>query len=111
MSDDKVLLSISLLAITVIISSRLNSAPLGEFSGDVGKRTTLRMSYPESTPFLWEDQDPDTLYVAVAYKGADLSWISAMIKKQTVVSPHQNLWHSSFRLDACRQPHEFCHSQ
>lgn len=63
---------------------RLNSGPLGEFSGDVGRRTTLRMSYPEGTPLHWDDQDPNVVFVALAYKGVDISWISAMINKQTV---------------------------
>lgn len=65
----------------------MNSGPLGEFSGDVGSRTSLRMSYPEGTPLHWDDQDPDMLFVALAHKGVDVSWISAMINKQTVVSP------------------------
>lgn len=77
-------------------SSRLNSGPVGEFSGDVGKRTTLRMSYPEGTPLQWDDQDRNTVFVALAYKGVDISWISAMINKQTVVSPGPKLSHFCF---------------
>ncbi|KAM9741052.1 lactosylceramide alpha-2,3-sialyltransferase isoform 2-T2 [Menidia menidia] len=60
---------------------RLNSGPLGEFTDDVGQRTSIRMSYPEGTPLHWADLDPNALFVAVAYKGGDLSWTSAMIKK------------------------------
>ncbi|XP_012708896.2 lactosylceramide alpha-2,3-sialyltransferase [Fundulus heteroclitus] len=60
---------------------RLNSGPLGEFSADVGNRTSIRMSYPEGTPVHWTDTDPHAVFVAVVYKRADLSWISAMIKK------------------------------
>ncbi|XP_074503849.1 lactosylceramide alpha-2,3-sialyltransferase [Sebastes fasciatus] len=63
---------------------RLNSGPLGEFIVDVGNRTSIRMSYPEGTPLRWTDTDPHTLYVAVVYKGVDISWISAMINKLTV---------------------------
>ncbi|XP_077958250.1 lactosylceramide alpha-2,3-sialyltransferase isoform X2 [Gasterosteus aculeatus] len=63
---------------------RLNSGPLGEFSVDVGNRTSIRMSYPEGTPLHWIDTDPHTLFVAVAYKGGDISWISAMINKLSV---------------------------
>ncbi|KAG7223618.1 hypothetical protein INR49_028512 [Caranx melampygus] len=47
---------------------RLNSGPLGEFSIDVGNRTSIRMSYPEGTPLHWVDTDPHTLFVAVVYK-------------------------------------------
>lgn len=63
---------------------RLNSGPLGEFSVDVGNRTTFRMSYPEGTPLQWADPDPRTLFVAVVYKSVDMSWISAMIRKASV---------------------------
>ncbi|XP_070693584.1 lactosylceramide alpha-2,3-sialyltransferase [Pempheris klunzingeri] len=63
---------------------RLNSGPLGEFSVDVGNRTSIRMSYPEGTPLRWVDTDLHTLFVAVVYKGVDISWISAMVNKLTV---------------------------
>ncbi|KAM9357153.1 lactosylceramide alpha-2,3-sialyltransferase [Symphorus nematophorus] len=63
---------------------RLNSGPLGEFSADVGNRTSIRMSYPEGTPLHWVDTDPHTLFVAVVYKGGDVSWTSAMVNKLTV---------------------------
>lgn len=73
-------------SMTVCVSFRLNSGPLGEFSVDVGNRTSIRMSYPEGTPLHWVDTDPHTLFVAVIYKGVDISWTSAMINKLTVVS-------------------------
>ncbi|KAM6923867.1 lactosylceramide alpha-2,3-sialyltransferase [Xenentodon cancila] len=63
---------------------RLNRGPLGEFSADVGNRTSIRMSYPEGTPLHWADTDADALFVAVVYKNIDLSWISAMINKLSV---------------------------
>ncbi|XP_029971340.1 lactosylceramide alpha-2,3-sialyltransferase [Salarias fasciatus] len=59
---------------------RLNSAPLGEFSVDVGNRTSYRMSYPESTPLHWLDPDPQCLFLAVVYKSEDISWICAMAR-------------------------------
>ncbi|XP_058505779.1 lactosylceramide alpha-2,3-sialyltransferase isoform X1 [Solea solea] len=88
---------------------RLNSGPVGEFSVDVGNRTSIRMSYPEGTPLHWVDTDPHTLFVAVVYKSVDISWIAAMIKKLTVSLwdrlffwqkvPHQiPLEHQRFRL-------------
>ncbi|XP_077388757.1 lactosylceramide alpha-2,3-sialyltransferase isoform X2 [Festucalex cinctus] len=64
---------------------RLNSGPLGQYSVDVGNRTSIRMSYPEGTPTDWLDTDPETLFVAVIYKGVDVSWITAMINKIAVV--------------------------
>uniref|UniRef100_A0A3B4BAQ6 Lactosylceramide alpha-2,3-sialyltransferase n=1 Tax=Periophthalmus magnuspinnatus TaxID=409849 RepID=A0A3B4BAQ6_9GOBI len=57
---------------------RLNSGPLGEFVADVGNRTSIRMAYPESTPHLWADSDPRTLFVAVIYKAVDLNWVSPL---------------------------------
>uniref|UniRef100_A0A3Q1EBU3 Lactosylceramide alpha-2,3-sialyltransferase n=1 Tax=Acanthochromis polyacanthus TaxID=80966 RepID=A0A3Q1EBU3_9TELE len=63
---------------------RLNRGPLGEFSVDVGNRTSIRMSYPEGTPLHWADTDPHALFVAVVYKRVDISWISAMITRLTV---------------------------
>ncbi|XP_047441338.1 lactosylceramide alpha-2,3-sialyltransferase-like isoform X2 [Mugil cephalus] len=63
---------------------RLNRGPVGEFHVDVGTRTSIRMSYPEGTPLHWADTDPQSLFVAVVYKGVDISWISAMINKLSV---------------------------
>ncbi|GAA6222630.1 lactosylceramide alpha-2,3-sialyltransferase-like [Lates japonicus] len=63
---------------------RLNSGPLGEFSVDVGNRTSIRMSYPEGTPLHWVDTDPHTLFVTVVYKSVDISWMSSMINKLAV---------------------------
>ncbi|CAN9514671.1 unnamed protein product [Ophioblennius macclurei] len=63
---------------------RLNSGPLGEFTVDVGNRTSIRMSYPEGTPSRWMDTDPQCLFLGVVYKRVDISWISAMIKKTSV---------------------------
>lgn len=44
------------------------------------------MSYPEGTPLHWVDSDPDTTFVAVVYKGVDVSWTTAMINRISVVS-------------------------
>lgn len=68
------------------MSIRLNSGPLGKHTGDVGNRTSIRMSYPEGTPLHWADTDSHSVFVAVIYKGVDLSWMSAMIRKLGVVS-------------------------
>ncbi|TRY99334.1 hypothetical protein DNTS_004849 [Danionella cerebrum] len=63
---------------------RLNSGPLQEFSADVGNRTTIRMSYPEGCPKVWEDTDPELKFVAVIYKSVDFHWLRAMISKTSV---------------------------
>ncbi|XP_066576287.1 lactosylceramide alpha-2,3-sialyltransferase isoform X2 [Amia ocellicauda] len=63
---------------------RLNSGPVRKFSKDVGNKTTIRMSYPEGCPVLWQDIDPDVLFVAVVFKSVDFSWLKAMINKQRV---------------------------
>ncbi|XP_010896883.1 lactosylceramide alpha-2,3-sialyltransferase [Esox lucius] len=63
---------------------RLNSGPVRNYSKDVGNRTSIRMSYPEGSPMVWEDVDPDLEFVAVVYKAVDFKWISAMINRQSV---------------------------
>ncbi|XP_012697563.1 lactosylceramide alpha-2,3-sialyltransferase [Clupea harengus] len=63
---------------------RLNSGPVQDFSKDVGNHTTIRMSYPEGSPKVWEDLDPKLKYVAVIYKSVDFHWLNAMITKQKV---------------------------
>lgn len=44
------------------------------------------MSYPEGSPKVWEDVDPELQFVAVVYKAVDFKWIRAMINRQRVVS-------------------------
>lgn len=63
---------------------RLNSGPLGAYSADVGNRTSVRMSYPEGSPRVWQDLDPEVLFVAVVYKAVDLAWLRAMVTRQAV---------------------------
>lgn len=88
---------------------RLNSGPVQDFSVDVGNRTSIRMSYPESCPKVWEDMDSDLKYVAVIYKSVDFHWLRAMITKTSVVSAClfisllmsrliQYVWKSSFNI-------------
>lgn len=68
------------------VLSRLNSGPVQSYSRDVGNRSSIRMSYPEGSPKVWEDMDPKLKYVAVIYKSVDFNWLNAMITKQKVVS-------------------------
>lgn len=65
---------------------RLNSGPVRDFSRDVGNRTTIRMSYPEGSPKIWEDVDPQLQFVAVIYKAVDFNWLHAMLSGTTIVS-------------------------
>uniref|UniRef100_A0A8B9GXP4 Lactosylceramide alpha-2,3-sialyltransferase n=1 Tax=Astyanax mexicanus TaxID=7994 RepID=A0A8B9GXP4_ASTMX len=58
---------------------RLNSGPVRNFSRDVGNRTTFRMSYPEGTPKIWEEEDPELQFVAVIYKSVDFNWLHSVI--------------------------------
>ncbi|XP_072519801.1 lactosylceramide alpha-2,3-sialyltransferase isoform X2 [Salminus brasiliensis] len=70
---------------------RLNSGPVRDFSRDVGNRTTIRMSYPEGSPKLWEDVDPQVHFVAVIYKSVDFNWLHAMMTRTGV-----SLWNKMF---------------
>ncbi|CAB1325135.1 unnamed protein product [Coregonus sp. 'balchen'] len=66
------------------LKKELNSGPLRNYSKDVGNRTSIRMSYPEGSPKVWEDVDPELQFVAVVYKAVDFKWIRAMINRQRV---------------------------
>ncbi|XP_053486699.1 lactosylceramide alpha-2,3-sialyltransferase isoform X2 [Ictalurus furcatus] len=70
---------------------RLNSGPVRDFSRDVGNRTTIRMSYPEGSPKIWEDVDPQLQFVAVIYKAVDFNWLHAMLSGTTI-----SLWDKLF---------------
>ncbi len=72
--------------IGLLFVCRLNSGPVRGFSADVGNRTSIRMSYPEGSPKVWEDMDSDLRFVAVIYKSVDFHWLRAMITKTSVVS-------------------------
>ncbi|KAJ8372373.1 hypothetical protein AAFF_G00290060 [Aldrovandia affinis] len=63
---------------------RLNSGPVGDYSPDVGTRTSIRMSYPEGTPRSWDDVDSGLQFVAVVYKSVDLNWLRAMLTRRQV---------------------------
>ncbi|XP_052431064.1 lactosylceramide alpha-2,3-sialyltransferase isoform X1 [Carassius gibelio] len=74
---------------------RLNSGPVRGFSADVGNRTSIRMSYPEGSPKVWEDMDSNLRFVAVIYKSVDFHWLRAMITKTSVsLWDWMNFWQS-----------------
>ncbi|KAA0709091.1 Lactosylceramide alpha-2,3-sialyltransferase [Triplophysa tibetana] len=63
---------------------RLNSGPVKDFSADVGNRTSIRMTYPEGCPKVWEDTDSDLKLVAVIYKSVDFHWLRAVITETAI---------------------------
>ncbi|KAI7790135.1 ganglioside GM3 synthase [Triplophysa rosa] len=70
---------------------RLNSGPVQDFIADVGNRTSIRMTYPEGCPKVWEDTDSDLKFVAVIYKSVDFHWLRAMITETAI-----SLWDRLF---------------
>ncbi|XP_020564118.2 CMP-N-acetylneuraminate-beta-galactosamide-alpha-2,3-sialyltransferase 4, partial [Oryzias latipes] len=59
---------------------RLNDAPVRGYEEDVGKKTTLRIFYPESAstnPRLHNEED--TLMVLVPFKPEDLRWLKEIL--------------------------------
>ncbi|XP_070607527.1 lactosylceramide alpha-2,3-sialyltransferase isoform X3 [Erythrolamprus reginae] len=63
---------------------RLNNAPVWGYADDVGKKTTLRMTYPEGAPLSQDEYFPNSLFVAVLFKNVDFAWIKAMVKNETL---------------------------
>ncbi|XP_072024786.1 CMP-N-acetylneuraminate-beta-1,4-galactoside alpha-2,3-sialyltransferase-like [Amphiura filiformis] len=66
---------------------RMNDAPTRGFERDVGDKTTIRIFYPESAPK--KDKDyvgKDWLFLMMAFKVQDLTWLETMAKGQTLAS-------------------------
>ncbi|XP_054987650.1 CMP-N-acetylneuraminate-beta-galactosamide-alpha-2,3-sialyltransferase 4 isoform X6 [Sorex araneus] len=60
---------------------RLNNAPVAGYEGDVGNKTTMRLFYPESAHFDPQvENNPDTLFVLVAFKALDFHWIETILR-------------------------------
>ncbi|XP_051883597.1 ST3 beta-galactoside alpha-2,3-sialyltransferase 7 [Pristis pectinata] len=66
---------------------RLNNGPVSDHAGDVGTKTTLRIAYPEGALKLPQEYDPASLLVVATFKCTDLTWLSAMVRKEPL-----NLW-------------------
>ncbi|XP_067909258.1 ST3 beta-galactoside alpha-2,3-sialyltransferase 7 isoform X2 [Heterodontus francisci] len=66
---------------------RMNNGPVAGHTVDVGWKTTLRITYPESAPQSPWDYDPASLFVVATYKSVDLAWLNAMVRKEPL-----NLW-------------------
>uniref|UniRef100_UPI00358E51E2 lactosylceramide alpha-2,3-sialyltransferase n=1 Tax=Myxine glutinosa TaxID=7769 RepID=UPI00358E51E2 len=61
---------------------RLNDAPVKGFEFDVGKKTSIRIIYPESALFFADQYDPDTIVAAIMYKDVDFKWLEAVIQNK-----------------------------
>ena len=68
---------------------RLNDAPVRGYEQDVGRKTTIRLFYPESAsnnPGL--NNNPDTLMVMVPFKLQDLHWLKSIVNNEKWVGHH-----------------------
>ncbi|XP_078055051.1 CMP-N-acetylneuraminate-beta-galactosamide-alpha-2,3-sialyltransferase 4-like [Mustelus asterias] len=66
---------------------RLNNAPVRGYENDVGNKTTLRIFYPESVAAdPRAENNPDTLFVLVPFKTADIQWLKAIVYNETKVT-------------------------
>nr|XP_006818561.1 PREDICTED: CMP-N-acetylneuraminate-beta-1,4-galactoside alpha-2,3-sialyltransferase-like [Saccoglossus kowalevskii] len=65
---------------------RVNGGPTRCFEGDVGSRTTMRISYPESAPQSPGEYDPESLFVMLPFKDKDLEWLDRVATRKPVVS-------------------------
>ncbi|XP_072335790.1 ST3 beta-galactoside alpha-2,3-sialyltransferase 7 [Scyliorhinus torazame] len=61
---------------------RMNNGPVNGHEIDVGWKTTLRITYPESAPQSPGDYDPSSLFVMATYKSTDLAWLNAIVRKK-----------------------------
>lgn len=64
----------------------MNDGPVIGYEEDVGRRTTFRLSYPES---IFSDPihyDPNTTVVLTVFKPRDLKWLWEILGGQKVVS-------------------------
>lgn len=70
----------------VSVLSRMNNGPVIGYEEDVGRRTTFRLSYPES---IFSDPihyDPNTTVVIIVFKPRDLKWLWEILGGQKIVS-------------------------
>jgi len=64
----------------------MNNGPVIGYEEDVGRRTTFRLSYPES---IFSDPihyDPNTTVVLIVFKPRDLKWLWEILGGQKIVS-------------------------
>lgn len=74
------------IAVSVSVLCRMNNGPVIGYEEDVGRRTTFRLSYPES---IFSDPihyDPNTTVVLIVFKPRDLKWLWEILGGQKIVS-------------------------
>ncbi|KAJ7320318.1 hypothetical protein JRQ81_019829 [Phrynocephalus forsythii] len=64
---------------------RMNNGPVVGYEGDVGRRTTFRLFYPESVFADPVHYDPNTTAVLVAFKTHDLKWLKDLLSGQRLI--------------------------
>ncbi|KAM6418403.1 type 2 lactosamine alpha-2,3-sialyltransferase isoform 4-T4 [Pluvialis apricaria] len=67
---------------------RMNNGPVIGYEEDVGRRTTFRLSYPES---IFSDPihyDPNTTVVLIVFKPRDLKWLWEILGGQKIKPKH-----------------------
>ncbi|KAG8137715.1 putative Lactosylceramide alpha-23-sialyltransferase protein, partial [Naja naja] len=55
------------------------------YTNDVGKKTTIRMTYPEGAALSPDEYFSNSLFVAVLFKTVDFAWLKAMVKNETLI--------------------------
>ncbi|XP_072849958.2 type 2 lactosamine alpha-2,3-sialyltransferase isoform X1 [Pogona vitticeps] len=64
---------------------RMNNGPVVGYEGDVGRRTTFRLFYPESVFSDPVHYDPNTTAVLVVFKTHDLKWLNDLLSGQRLI--------------------------
>lgn len=63
----------------------MNNGPVVGYEGDVGRKTTFRLFYPESVFSDPIHYDPNTTAVLVAFKVHDLKWLKDLLSGQHLI--------------------------
>ncbi|XP_062982968.1 type 2 lactosamine alpha-2,3-sialyltransferase isoform X2 [Elgaria multicarinata webbii] len=66
----------------------MNNGPVLGYEGDVGRRTTFRLFYPESVFSDVIHYDPNTTAVLVVFKPHDLKWLWDLLSGQRVIKTY-----------------------
>lgn len=66
--------------------SRMNQVPVQGFEADVGKRTTVRITYPT----IDSPQDPGAQLLLLPLNSSGLKWVMDIVQKDSIIQKAEN---------------------